>query len=52
MINEESFLAGPSATRQLFVVLGGEQAQEAAIEEGQTPSVNGVVRQLSSADEA
>ncbi|MCA1738484.1 MAG: hypothetical protein LC740_06545, partial [Actinobacteria bacterium] len=53
VINDQSFLLGPSDTRQLFGVLEGEQPQGAVnIEEGQTLSIVGVIRPLQSVDEA
>jgi len=53
VVNEWSFLLGPSDTRQLFAVLEGEQAQEALeVKQGQILSVNGVVRQLPNTEDA
>lgn len=53
VVNERSFLLGPSDTRQLFAVLEGEQAQEASeVKQGQMLSVNGVVRQLPNTEDA
>ena len=53
VVNEWSFLLGPSDTRQLFAVLEGEQSQEALeVKQGQILSVNGVVRQLPNTEDA
>ncbi|CAA9442249.1 MAG: hypothetical protein AVDCRST_MAG28-512 [uncultured Rubrobacteraceae bacterium] len=52
VINAQSFLLGPSDTRQIFAVLEGEQAQGAGVTAGETLSVDGEIRQLPSTEDA
>lgn len=52
VINDQSFLLGPSNTRQVFTVLEGDQAQGADVTEGGTLSVDGEIRQLPSTEDA
>lgn len=52
VINDQSFLLGPSNARQVFAVLEGDQAQGAGVTAGETLSVDGEIKQLPSTEDA